>query len=710
MPPAARPRFLRISPIAAAVLATLALQESSAADLDLNPVVVTGSRAEAESFELPYSIDVVDAARIGDGQLKVNVSEALAVVPGLVVQNRQNYAQDLQISSRGFGARAAFGVRGVKLIADGIPASNPDGQGQAATFNLDTAERIEVLRGPFSTVYGNHAGGVIQIFSRDGQGAPSLTGGVLGGAWDTSKVDVGAEGQVGNTGYLLDASRFDTNGYREHSGATRDQAFAKLSLHPDDDSKLALIASGLKQDDTQDPLGIDWNTYRQSPRSADPVALAFNTRKSIDHLQGGANYERRFGPGRLQVTAYMGTRSVTQFQAIPTGPQANARHSGGVIDFDRAFHGASARWIHTLAAGPGELTLTGGVDYDRSEDDRQGYENFIGSTLGVKGRLRRNETDTVTSLDPYLQASWKMDRWTLQAGLRHSHVEFEVDDKYIVGANGDDSGEVSYRKTTPALGLSYQVNPALNVYAAIGRGFETPTLNELSYSSAGGGFNFDLKPARSRQVEVGAKAFLGDNTRLNAALFQIRTEDELVVAGSVGGRTSYQNAPSTLRQGFELALDSEFSRHWRGRLAFTQLRAIYDDAFSFVRGSGPTQTTVNVAEGKRLPGIPATSLYAELAWTPLAGITTAVETVYRSRVYVEDTNTANTAPSYTLVNLRLAAEQVQGPWQFKEMLRVDNLFDRQHIASVIVGESNQRFYETGNGASLYAGVSARYRF
>jgi iron complex outermembrane receptor protein len=207
-------------------------------------------------------------------------------------------------------------------------------------------------------------------------------------------------------------------------------------------------------------------------------------------------------------------------------------------------------------------------------------------------------------------------------------------------------------------------------------------------------------------VELGAKAFVGDATRVNAAVFQIHTEDELVVAGAVGGRTSYQNAGKTLRQGFELAVDSELARQWRARLAFTALRAIYDEAF--VSGSGATAVTV--AEGRRLPGIPATSAYAELAWTPLAGVTAAVESQYRSKVYVEDTNTRRAAPSYTLFNLRLTAEQIQGPWAFKEMLRVDNLFDRKHIASVIVGDSNLRFYEPGNGASLYAGVSARYRF
>ncbi|HRG71832.1 MAG TPA: Plug domain-containing protein, partial [Thauera aminoaromatica] len=184
---------------------------AAAEAVTLNPVVVTGAPTATESFDLPYSVDSVDMRANQAGNLGVNASEALAGVPGLVIQNRQNYAQDLQISVRGFGARAAFGVRGVKLIADGIPATNPDGQGQAATFNLDTAERIEVMRGPFSTVYGNHAGGVIQLFSRTGEGAPRVRASALGGSWGTTKFGIGAEGEKDGVGFVLDASRFDTD-------------------------------------------------------------------------------------------------------------------------------------------------------------------------------------------------------------------------------------------------------------------------------------------------------------------------------------------------------------------------------------------------------------------------------------------------------------------------------------------------------------------
>lgn len=709
------PRMLCLAP---PLLACAAVHAQSGAATDvasssdtppavvLNPVVITGSQVEADSFDLPYSIDSVDMRSVQTGNLGVNVSEALGGLPGLVIQNRQNYAQDLQISIRGFGARSAFGVRGVKLITDGIPASNPDGQGQAATFNLDTAERIEVLRGPFSTVYGNHAGGVIQLFSRDGAGEPRVTGGLTAGSWGTRRYRLGAEGETGGIGFVLDASRFDTDGYRDHSDARRDQGYAKITLAPDADSKLTLIASGLRQDDTLDPLGITWETYQRDPRAVESVATQFNTRKSIDHLQGGATYERRFGTDRLQLSAYAGQRSVVQYQAIPVAPQASPRHAGGVIDFDRDFHGLGLRWIAERALGGGTLTTTVGLDYDRSRDDRKGYENFIGDQLGVKGRLRRDEVDTVTSIDPYAQAVLKHGPWQFSAGLRHSRVKFDVRDRYIVGANGDDSGSVSYRRSTPALGVVYAVSPVLNVYASLGTGFETPTLNELSYATPTTGFNFGLSPSRSQQAEVGLKAFVGDATRVNAALFQIRTKNEIVVAESVGGRTSYANAGQTLRRGIELSMESEVTAELVARASLTWLDATYDKAFVTVIGGTPTV----IPAGNRLPGVPRLAAYGELAWTPMTGLTLAAEAVHRAKLYVNDLNDARTAPAHTLVNLRLSAEQDHGPWRFGQMLRLDNVFDREHVAAVIVGAANGRYYEPGPTRSWYAGARATYRF
>ncbi len=667
--------------------------------LQLAPTVVSGSRRADSSFDLPFSVDSVDRQQISDGQLGINASEVLARVPGLVVQNRQNYAQDLQISSRGFGSRAAFGVRGIKLLADGIPASTADGQGQAATFNLDTAERIEVLRGPAATLYGSNAGGVIQLFSRDPQGPAQIGAATIAGSDGMNKNHLSAEGGNQQAGFLLDASRLDTDGYRDHSAARRDQTFAKLNLTPDADSKLALIYSSLEQNRTQDPLGQTWDAYQDDPRSVASNALLYNTRKSIDHQQLGANYERYFGDASLQLTTYAGQRSVIQYLSIPKGAPAND-NGGGVVDFTRDFHGASARWLQPLGA----VELVFGLDYEQSQDDRQGYQNFVGDQLGVKGALRRDELNTVSSLDPYAQATWQSGAWTVQGGLRYSNVQSEVDDHYL--SNGDDSGTRRFEQANPALSLGYAFSPALNGYISLGRGFETPTQGELAYAPGSAGVNADLDASSSTQYEIGLKALLGEHTRINAALLQIDSDDEIVVFASNNGRTSYQNAGSTRRRGFELGVQSQLHEQWSASLAYTYLQALYTSAFS--SGSGSSAKTIEA--GSQLPGVPRSSLYGELLWQPREGISTALEGQYRSQVYVDDSNAAKAAPGYAVFNWRARFEQRFGPWSTHQLLRLDNLLDRQYVGSVIVGDGNGRYYEAAPGRSWYAGAGASYQF
>lgn len=679
----------------------------------MDTVVVSGSRIAHPSQEVPASIDVVDSARIQDGQIRVNASEALAAVPGLVVQNRQNYAQDLQISSRGFGARSAFGVRGVKLISDGIPASMPDGQGQAATFNLDTAERIEVLRGPFSAIYGNHSGGVIQLFSKDGQNPPSVELNVTGGSFGTSKVDLTAQGQAGGIGYVLDGSRFRTDGFRDHSAATREQAFGKITVKPNADSKLTIVANSLHQGNTQDPLGATWATFAANPRAGeiDPkddqipkrsFAERYNTRKSIDHQQIGATYEQAFGDDRLHVMVYGGNRDVIQYQAFNIDFQKPPSHSGGVVDFQRQFYGIDTNWLHVNQLAGGKLSTTIGIDYGRSSDDRTGYENFIGNSFGVKGKLRRDEQNVVSSLDPYIQAEWQSGPWLLSAGVRYSKMKVSVDDHYL--SNGNDSGSLEFSHTTPVLGLLYKLTPNVNVYASAARGFEAPTLNELFYSGKDSGFNFNLKPATSTNLEAGVKARINNNTQVNAAVFQIKTNDELVVDKSSGGRTSYINASKTLRQGMEVSLDSNLPYGFTTKVALSSLHAVYDQAFKTTSGT-------TVREGSRLPGIPSANLFAELAWKDtLDRFGAALESVASNQVYAEDSNIEKPAPGYTVFNARFNAKQNVGNWHFKEFARLNNLFDKTYVGSVIVGDSNKRYYEAAPGRNWLLGMSAQYSF
>ncbi len=667
----------------------------------IDPMVVTGAYAPTSSFDLPFSVDTVDLSNGTDGQLGVNLSEVLTKVPGLVVQNRQNYAQDLQISSRGFGARSAFGVRGIKLLSDGIPASTPDGQGQAATLNLDVADRIEVLRGPAATLYGSNAGGVIQMFSRDGVGPARLGAETTFGSDGFSKHHLSAQGGNEIGGFVLDASRMDTNGYRDHSAAKRDQTFAKVHIRPDTDSRLALIYSSLEQNNTQDPLGQLWSSYKHDPRSVADGARDYNTRKSIDHQQVGMNYERYVGDATLQFNLYAGRRSVVQYLSIPRQIASNSQRGGGVVDFDREFHGGTLRWIQPVPAVPGHFTLTVGADYDQSTDDRRGFQNFRGDQLGVKGELKRDEKDIATSLDPYVQAHWEIGNWTSELGVRYSTMKMKVDDHYL--ENGDASGVKRYQQANPTLSVMYAFTPDLRGYASVGKGFETPTQAEMAYAPGlQESFNFGLDPATSKQYELGVKYRLGAATRLNAALFEIRTDKEIVVDNSTNGRTSYHNAGQTVRRGFEASMQSDFAEHWQTTWVFTHTDARYADDFK--------QGGQVIDSGNRLPGVPRDNLYAEVVWKPTASVSMGFEGQYRSKVFVEDSNQQKAAPAYAVFNWRTRFEQQVGPWTFHQLVRLDNVFDRQYVGSVIVGDSNKRYYEAAPGRSWYAGAGLEYQF
>lgn len=691
----------------ASTILALAPAATALAQADtLAPVVVTGTRLGTEVLETPASVDVVQGSAMRWQQPGINLSEGLASVPGLQIQNRQNYAQDLQISSRGFGARSTFGVRGVRLYVDGIPATMPDGQGQTSNIDIGSIDRVEVLRGPFSALYGNSSGGVIQVFTQDGADPPEISASGWGGSYGTWRYGAMASG-VSGTGagqldYVLDLSRFTTDGYRDHSAARKNLGNAKLGLQLNDDSRLTLVVNSVDLK-AQDPLGLTYQQFQDDPRSA-PLAEQYNTRKTVKQTQGGLVFDHQVdGRNALRVMVYYGQRDTTQYQSIPPAVQIPATQAGGVIDLKREYGGADVRWTSELALGGRALTLIGGFAYDAMQEDRKGYQNFTGAgpsrQLGVQGALRRDETNRVYNADPYVQASWNFaDRWTLDAGLRYSTVRFDSDDHYITPGNADDSGSARYRKALPVAALRYAVNDDVSVYTSYGRGFETPTLNEISYRPDGDpGLNFGLMPSVSTNLEAGIKARMAGGL-LTAAVFHTRTDDEIVSAGSSGGRTSYQNAGRTRRDGLELSWSGEFAQHWRTQVAYTLLNARYADD-----GSG------NIRAGNKIPGIARQAAFASLAWAPPEGWQAGVEGRYLSKIYVNDANNAD-APAYFVAAASVGYVKQVGQWKLNAYARVDNLFDRDYAGSVIVNEANGRYYEPAPGRNAGVGVGATYRF
>jgi iron complex outermembrane receptor protein len=706
------PFLLRRPALACALLPCAVGAQSLTGPAQLGPVVVTATRTEASPFDVPASIDWVGGTAIRDAHTQVDISESLGGVPGLLARDRQNYAQDVQISVRGFGARATFGIRGVRLYVDGIPATLPDGQGQISHVDLGSVERIEVLRGPFSALYGNSSGGVIQVFTEEGRGPPTLTTSLTGGSYGALRLGVKASGASGALGYLLSASTFSTDGYRDHSSAERTVGNAKLTWKPDDSSTLTLVANSLALPQAQDPLGLTRAQFEADPRSVDPVALQFDTRKSVEQTQAGVVYERRLNDVHaVRVLVYGGHRGVEQFLAIPPGPQGNPLHSGGVVELGRDYSGIDLRWSAKGRLDGRPYTLVAGLAYDRLSEDRQGYENFIGTTLGVQGALRRDEHNTVTNLDPYVQGSWQFaERWTLTAGVRRSQVRFSSDDHYVVGPNPDDSGSLRYSATLPVAGVLYALAEDVHLYATAGRGFETPTLNELAYLPSGAsGLNSGLQAARSDSYEAGLKARSPRWGHFEVALFETRTENEIVTETNVGGRSTFKNAGSTRRRGVELQWSRETLRNLRAQVAYTYLDARYRDAFTACAGTPCSTPNLTVPAGNRIPGIAASALYAALDWAPPRGWRAGVEGRVLGRVYVNDAN-SDAAGGFAVAAAHVGYVARFDAWELAAYGRVDNLFDRRYAGSVIVNEGNARYFEPAPGRNWSAGVTAKIGF
>jgi iron complex outermembrane receptor protein len=412
---------------------------------------------------------------------------------------------------------------------------------------------------------------------------------------------------------------------------------------------------------------------------------------------------------------YGGQRDTDQFQAIPTAPQASPLHPGGVIGLERRYAGTDLRWTTQTSLAQAPLEVVAGLSYDLMREHRRGWQNFSGEAIGVRGELRRDEDNRVSNLDPYLQAVWKFaPRWSLTAGVRRSTVRFSSTDRYVAGVNGDDSGEVRHGATLPVAGLIYAWSPQLHVHAALGRGFETPTFNELAYRPGGtAGLNFALKPSRSDNLELGIKGRSSAGSRLrsewSAALFQTSTRDEIVTQTNSGGRSTFQNAGATRRRGLELAWSAALAPAWQFQLSQSWLDARYRDPFATCSATPCTAPTQFIPAGNRIPGTAQSASAAEIAWQPARGWRAGGELRRSSRVYVNDTN-SEAAPSFTTLALHAGYVFDLRGWALSAHVRVDNALDRRYAGSVIVNEGNGRFFEAAPGRSYVLKLAGNYAF
>lgn len=669
----------------ALVVSAIGMAAFSTQAQTLDGVVVSASRSEQRSFDASAAISSVDREAIQEAGPQVNLSETLNRVPGLTILNRQNYAQDLQVSIRGFGARTAFGIRGIRLLIDGIPATTPDGQGQGSSISLPSTERIEVLRGPLAQLYGNSAGGVIQAFTREAPETPEFMYQYYAGSYGMHRNDWQYAGKNGAVGIVADYSTFDTNGYRDNSATQRKQFNGKLSFGPDEKTRVNVVFNQFDMPLAQDAAGLTATQLAANPQQAGTSTVTTRTRKIVLQNQVGSTLTHQLdNDSSVIARAYYGARDNTQYQSGNTW-----------IGLNRAYYGVGLQYNAQSNWGSTPVRWSTGYEFDRSREYRQGGAAANGEKSGSPTRREDNQAE---NSDLYLQAIFlASEKVSYTFGARNSTVRFTSDDYYIVTGNADGSGNVSYSAFSPVMGVTYHATDNLNLYANFGRGFETPTLAEAAYTStnvATSTFNTTLNAARSEHYEIGAKWLPSKAARLDATLYQINTVDEIVTLSSSGGVTTFKNASGTTRTGLELSSHNLLTNHWRGNVALSWIDAVY-------------------ANGNKLPGIPQHFLFSELVWSSLAapapkvrtlGTTAGVEMISAGRLYANDTNTAS-ADGYTVLNLKASHAWQAGKGRVTTYARVDNVTDQKYVGSVIVNQSSSQFYEPAPGVNYTVGLS-----
>lgn len=680
------------------IMANMALAET------VDSVLVNATRLSKPLYQVPASVSVVGQEAIQTGKQQLGLDESLVRVPGLFMQNRYNFAQDLRVSIRGFGSRATFGIRGIKLYVDGIPATLPDGQSGVDSIDIASLERIEVIRGPSSSLYGSSAGGVINMFTETGSvDKPFVQARVSVGSYDFSKLHVKAGGQNGPVNYLVNVSQTKLDGYREHSEMKSTLLNSTFRYDIDDSSELSLSFNVLDAPKADDPGGLkrEGNAFNVGVDERDQAQrnnLRFDAGESVSQQQLGLRYVKSIADTHeFTLRHYYVVRDFDN--RLPFGDFSGLGlvPSGGIVELDRLFVGGGAQYSFSdqLCGHKNRLSL--GLDVDSQHDERVNYTNIVNTP--VVGPKSLDQGEDVLSWGVYLQNEHMLtDLLELTLGIRYDEIEYDFDDHYFVDST-DDSGNIRFNQWSPQVGLSWRLNQVVNMFANISHSFEAPSSREFANPVAAGGFNPSLDAQTAVNYELGLKGQMGFIRHYEVSIFKIETDDELVLAGTnPAGSDFFTNAGATTRKGLETSVTLQPIEPLTVTASYT-----YSDFNFDTFNSGATSFA-----GNHIPGLPEHSAFLELAYKTAQGFYAVWDTQYVSEVFVDNAN-SDSAASYSVSNLRVGFTVKHGRTSLSPFIGINNVFDKEYIGAVRVNESNKRFFEPAPEINFFAGMSLNFQ-
>jgi iron complex outermembrane recepter protein len=653
--------------------------------IPLRPVSVTVLRTPLRMDEVPYAVSVNGVNEIQMGKPGLSVEEGLRTIPGVQVDNRHNYALGERISIRGFGARAQFGVRGVRVFLDGIPATLPDGQSSLTNVDVKTLGRVEVVRGPAASLYGNTAGGVIQMEMQQPPPVPfSQEFGVIGGSDGMLRLSSSTGGVADGAAYQLNFTRFETEGYRQHSAARNLYLNGRLGFDSERDRVRVIVSVG--DTDAQNPGSLSEALQEQDRFQAFTNNILFQTGKTVQEGTIGASWARDVAPGSFEFAGYLVQRDVVN--PIPQD----------IIDLHRV-GGGTRGLFRSNPLGALGVQLSVGAELDRQEDDRREYANVDGE----QGDLQLDQLERVDNLGLFAQlAAHPASRLTVLGGLRYDWFEFKADDRFFGNGDPDDSGSRTLDAISPSVGLTFAVTDDAQLYGNVGKTFETPTTVELGNRADGaGGLNPNLEPQEATSYEIGGRTLLAQRLALQLAAYYADVTNSLIPfqVPDAPGRDYFQNAGSATHRGIEFGATAVPVDGLSVQVAYTLTDAKYDN---FLDRNG------NQHAGNDVPGVAPQRAEAVVTVAPggFPGFV-ALENRYVSKIAANDGNTAF-SPAYTLTDLRAGFNDLRlGQVTLSPFGGITNIFDKDYNTSVAINAFGGRFFESGPGRSFYFGGNLR---
>lgn len=656
-------------------------------------VIVEATHISLPINKAPLAISKIERKQIVRAHTQLGLDESIASIPGIVLQNRFNFAQDLRISIRGFGARANFGIRGVKILVDGIPETLADGQGSVDSIDLTSIGSIEVLRGPSSSLYGNASGGVIRIESDFDNPINGIEARLASGGNGYKKHQIHFNGNNEQLSYIASISHLDIDGYRQHSEHKNTLFNTRMRYTFKDNATLKLVLNHTDQPLANDPGGVNLTTLINDRTAARDRNIRLNAGEELEQTRIGFHYQRDIGSnGEFSIRNYHSWRN---FEGrIPIA-------NNGVIDLNRYYTGGGLMYLHrNTIAGLSSNSIIG-IDYDYQNDDRNRFENIN----GLAGKQVLNQREKVTNSALYLQNQIHLnERWLVSSGLRYDEISFRVID-YRHG----NSGIRSLHQLSPMLGSSFAITGQATIYANLSSAFESPTTTELALADSTG-LNTKLNPQSATNYELGVKGRVNSHSQryqYSLALFNIDVEQEIIALEDNLGRDIFVNAGESSRHGIELSLASQMN--------VTQLQGTIDTSVAYTYSDFSYKTFTdkngNNFSGKALPGLPRNTLHLALNYQSHQrnGLFANLDILYLDQFALNNANTEYMESSL-LTDLRAGLRFAKRDTSIEPFIGISNLFNEVYSANARINAFGGRFYESGPKRNLYAGLSIRHNF